>query len=105
MKYRARRRITSFEAFLTSDRGRFRADIVDVTERGVRLRLDIGNLDPDSAVSLDIQGRAYPCRVIWALRGEAGLAFEGPLPLDALGAVNRSVHRAEPTRKKRFPIP
>ncbi len=105
MQYRARRRLTSFEVFLTSDRGRFRADILDVTEGGVRLRLDIGNLDPDSTVSLEIQGRAYPCRVVWALHGEAGVAFDGPLPLDAFAAINRSVLRSGPAKKKRFLMP
>lgn len=105
MKYRARRRLTSFEVFLSTDGGRRRADIVDVTDRGARMRLDIGDLEPDSEVTVDIRGRSYPARVVWCCKGEVGVAFEGLLPLDTFGAVNRSMRRAAPIRKKRFLMP
>jgi hypothetical protein len=102
MKYRARRRLTSFEVFLSTDDSRRRADILDVTERGARIRLDIRNLEPDTEVAVDIRGRSYPARVVWCKEGEAGIAFKGILPLDTFGAVNRSMRRAAPPKKKRF---
>lgn len=105
MKYRARRRLTSFEVILHSDRGRQRADIVDITECGARLRLSMGNLDPESEISMDIRGCSHAARVVWNKEGEAGVAFQKILPLDVLSAINRSLHKADAPKKRRFLMP
>lgn len=102
MKYRARRRVTTFDVVLHADGCARAAEIVDVTDRGARIRLEFGNLEPGSVVSMDIRGQSYGAKVIWNKEGESGLAFDGLLPLDAIAAINRSLRRVPAPRKRRF---
>ena len=94
--------MTTFEVVLQADGSARAADIVDVTDRGARVRLEFGNLEPDSSVSMNIRGQAYTARVVWNKEGEAGLEFDQLLPLDALSAINRSLRRVPTPKRKRF---
>ncbi len=98
MMYRARRRATSFEVFVQTKDGKRQASIVDITDKGARLRLDAGDLEKGAAVKVALRGKDHEALVVWTKEGEAGVAFERLLPLDVLSAVSRSMHR--PTVKK-----
>ena len=102
MKYRARRRVTSYDVTLQTDLGRRNANIVDVTECGARIRLEFGNLEPESEVTLTFCGRDHKARVVWNREGEAGIQFEGTLPLASVNHLNRSLHRQPAEKKRRF---
>lgn len=104
MKYRARRRLTSFDVTLRTDDGRQEASIVDITDKGARLRLEYGDLEEGGAVWIALHGKDRGAQVVWSKEGEAGIAFDQFLPLDVLSAVNRSLHRPEIKKKKRFLI-
>ncbi len=101
MQYRRRRRETSFVVTLDTDQGKRRADIVDVTEQGARLRLEKDGIDPDSEVTLAIRGKAHKARVIWNKDGEAGVHFKEMLPLKVLAAISRTLHRPDLGKKKK----
>lgn len=92
MKYRARRRATSFGVTVNTELGKGQADIVDVTDRGARLRLETG-LAPGSPITVNLHGKGRAATVKWSNGREAGVAFDELLPLDVLAAVNRSMHR------------
>ena len=94
--------MTTFEVVLHADGTTRVADIVDVTDRGARVRLEFGNLEPDSTVSMNIRGRAHTARVVWNKKGEAGLEFDRLLPLDVQSTINRSLRRVPTPKRKRF---
>lgn len=94
MKYRTRRRLTTFEVPLHNEWGEFRASIVDVTERGARLRLPVGNLAPESPVSLSVRGENIAAHVVWIKEEEVGIAFDSILPIDVLATINRNMRRS-----------
>ncbi len=102
MKYRARRRVTSFDVTVSADGGKRPASIADITESGARLRLEYGNLEEGTLVAIAIHGQDWSAQVIWNKEGECGVAFDQILPLDVLAAVNRSLHRPSAGKKKRF---
>lgn len=104
MKYRTRRRMTDFEVALHADGFTRAANIVDITERGARIRLEFGNLVPDTLVSMDVRGQTFEAEVVWNKEGEAGLEFKALLPLDVLAAINRNLRRIPEPKKKRFLI-
>ncbi|MGR3512572.1 MAG: PilZ domain-containing protein [Paracoccaceae bacterium] len=102
MKYRPRRRVTSFDVVLKADTGSRHAKIVDVTEAGARLQLEFGNLEYGAVVGIGIRGHDYNAKVVWNREGEAGVMFEKPLPLDALSTILHSMRRITPQKKRRF---
>lgn len=106
MKYRQRRRVTVFRVVLDTDWGKKNADIVNVTDKGAQLRLEVGNLTPASNVTLHIQGRPHAARVVWNREGYSGVTFAEPLDLQTLATVNRSLKRlpskGKPAQTKRF---
>lgn len=75
---------------------------MDITNRGARVNLAFGNLEPGSKVTMDIRGRTHAAQVVWNTEGTAGLQFEETLPIDTLAAINRSMHRAAQGPKRRF---
>ncbi len=101
MKYRARRRVTSFEVIVETDDGRQNGIIADITEKGARLRLSL-DLEEGTEVTIPLHGKDRTARVVWRKEGEAGVAFDQILPLDVLTAVDRSMHRPNVMKKKRF---
>ena len=102
MKYRPRRRVTSFDVVLKAEPGARHAKIVDVTEAGARLQLDFGNLENGAEVGIGICGRDHMAKEVWTRDGEAGVAFGRPLPLDALSTILHSMKRITPQKKRRF---
>lgn len=102
MKYRARRRVTTFDVTVITDDGDRPGCIVDVTDKGARLRLQYGNLEEGQSVRMAIHGQEWPAQVVWNKEGECGIAFEKLLPINVLSAVNRSIHRPKIGKKKRF---
>jgi hypothetical protein len=102
MQFRSRRRVTSFDVILHTDDAKYRAQIVDITERGARLRLDDTVLDSELPLILAIRGKDYTARVVWQRIGEAGIEFDSLRPLEALSAISRTLHRSVPDKKKRF---
>lgn len=104
MKYRARRKVTSFDVVLDADRGKRRANIVDITAHGARIRLEMGNLEVGASITMVMCGKDYPARVVWNKEGEAGVEFPETLELDMLAAISRTLHRPDMSRKKRFLI-
>ena len=102
MQFRSRRRPTSFEVILYADKGRINASIVDITDKGARLRLENGTLAAETQVVLAIRGQDYTAQVVWQRGAEAGVKFDKILTLDVLAAISRSLHRATPTKKRRF---
>lgn len=101
MKYRARRRLTSFEVIVETDDDRQNAIIANITEKGARLRLS-RSLEEGAEVTIPLHGKDRTARVVWTKAGEAGVAFDQILPLDVLSAVNRTMHRPTVAKKKRF---
>ncbi|MEL7152104.1 MAG: PilZ domain-containing protein [Pseudomonadota bacterium] len=95
MKYRTRRRMTQFEVTLHADGCPHSATILDVTERGARMRLGSGNLAPGTLVSMGIHGQTFEADVVWNKDSDIGVAFEGVLPLDVLAAINRNLRRVQ----------
>jgi len=93
MKYRTRRRMTQFEVTLHADGCTRSATIVDVTERGARMRLGSGNLARGTLVSMGIHGQTFEANVVWNKDRDIGVAFKGLLPLDVLAAINRNLRR------------
>ena len=106
MKYRQRRRVAVFRVVLDTEWGKKHADIVNVTDKGAQLRLEVGNLTPATEVTLHIQGKSHAARVIWTREGYSGVSFEQALDLQTLAAVNRSLHRPrsheKSAKKQRF---
>ena len=93
MMYRARRRATSFDVFVQTDDGKRQASIVDITDKGARLRMETGDLENGAAVKVALRGKDHGALVVWTKEGEAGVAFDQLLPPDVLSAVSRSMHR------------
>lgn len=102
MKYRARRRVTSFDVTVQSGDSTCNASIADVTEGGARLKLDLDGIEDGDSIALALQGKQKTAKVIWHKDGEAGIAFDELLPLDVLAAINHSLHRPRTVKKKRF---
>lgn len=102
MQFRSRRRATNFDVILITDEGKCAVEIVDITERGARLRLECGQLDSEQPVTLAIRGKNYSARVVWQKIGEAGIEFDALLSLETLSAINRTLRRSTPEKKKRF---
>lgn len=102
MKHRPRRRLTDYSVILTTEWGDRQATIVDVSEHGARVRMRVGTLEVDGTVVVTIGGREFKACVVWSKSAEAGLEFRDPLPTEIFAAVNRTLHRRTPEKKKRF---
>ena len=102
MKYRVRRRLTSFDVNIEVDDSISQAEIVDVTDKGARVRIEGDDMEPGAQVTIDLHGKGRSAKVVWCKKGEVGIAFDEFLPLDVLAAVNRTLHRPKIEKKKRF---
>ncbi|MEM7718733.1 MAG: PilZ domain-containing protein [Pseudomonadota bacterium] len=102
MQFRTRRRKTNFEVLIDSHGGELRATIVDVTERGGRLRLLTGHLAPNNSIALKIRGEDIAAQVVWAKAGEVGIAFDQILPLDVLATINQTMRSTATSKVTRF---
>lgn len=93
MQFRERRRATSFEVILQHERGKNHVAIINVSHMGARVRVPDGTLKAQSVVSVGLQGKNYAARIVWCRGNHAGLKFEELLPIDALNAIKRSMHK------------
>ncbi|MEM8801874.1 MAG: PilZ domain-containing protein [Pseudomonadota bacterium] len=87
MKYRPRRKPTDFSVFLLVGEDRVSLDVLNVSEKGMRVRQNGVLLIPDDEVFVEIRSRRYPSRVTWSREREAGLEFDQHLPPDFMAMV------------------
>ena len=104
MQFRTRRTPTDFGASIRTELGTFPAEIVDVTEKGARLRMSKGVYAAETNLQVMIQGQPHPATVIWQQNGTIGVEFRNRLPQATMAAVMRRMARAAPERKRRFLI-
>lgn len=98
MKYRARRKPTDFEVVLLAGQDRATLDVLNVSDRGMRVSQNGLLLIPDDRVQVEIRNARYSTRVTWSEEREAGLEFEQPLPPDVVALVARSKTSAKKGR-------
>lgn len=102
MQFRSRRKPTDYPAVLLTDDGELPVEVADANSDGIRARLPENvDLPVDAIVSLVLRGGRYPAVVVWSRDGSAGLAFQRPLPADALAIVTRERQRPD-ARQRRF---
>ena len=89
MKYRPRRKTTDFPILLLTETGEQRAEVHDISELGVSVRLQGTAMEIGEVVSIELRDRQYGARVVWARKDEAGLTFNRPLPKDIYALVAR----------------
>ena len=102
MQYRQRRKVTDFSTRLRTELGLRRAYIADATDEGVKVRLEMGNLEPETVLDMLVDDRAYPAVVVWAKDGEAGLQFKSPLPPNIAALIKRESRSHRGGKKTRF---
>lgn len=102
MKYRTRRRPTDFETKLETQLGPRRACIVDATDEGIQVQLEMGNLDIGDLVDIVVNDRRYPATTIWAKEGNAGLKFDTILPPSIFALIARQASANRNGKHKRF---
>lgn len=63
--------------------------IVNISQRGARLRLEDIDLNPGEDIALESEDLDKSAKVIWVGGGEAGVAFHATLTAQSLNAIRR----------------
>ena len=92
MKYRPRRKATDFPILLLTETGEQRGEVLDINEHGASVRYANTAIEIGELVTVELRGRKYGARVVWAREDEVGLTFTRPLPKDVHALVARERH-------------
>jgi hypothetical protein len=89
-----RRRVLNLSALAReADLNLLQIQVLDISTDGCRIAGDI-NLEQATRIWLKIPGITLrAARITWSRAGEAGCAFEDPIPIELVEDVSRSVRR------------
>lgn len=99
MQFRTRRKPTDFDVVLLNDDIEQSGRVVDVNDQGVRVRADTSPYQVEDEVYLQLRGKNYATRVVWAQGNEIGLHFDQALPEDIQTLMARDL-KHKPKRKR-----